>query len=133
MASTTGTTTSIDLSPPDETLCFARGDTFVWERVVKDEDGFVIDITGRTYDLTVDENKNPADASTNIFSTSGSVPVGTDGRILFQFSVANWTAFTAAMGDPPATAFYDLQQTDVAGNLRSIRKGKFIVSQDITK
>jgi hypothetical protein len=124
---------TFSLCPPEETLCFTRGDTFVWERVIKDENNVIVDITGFAYELTVDSLEDPIDALTNIFAISGSVPVGTDGRVLFQFSVANWAAFTAAMGEPPVSAFYDLEQTDAASNLRTVRKGEFQVEQDINK
>ncbi len=121
------------ICPPEETLCFTRGDTVVWERIIVDGDGAVTDISGFGYVLTVDSLEDPTDSATNIFSISGSIPTGTDGRVLFQFSAANWTAFTAAMGEPPVSAFYDLLQTDLAGNDRTVRKGEFQVEQDINK
>ncbi len=122
-----------NLCPVEEELCFARGDTVVWERVIKDADSVVVDITGFTYTLSVDTLLDPPDATTLIFSIDSSIPIGTDGRALFQFSVANWTAFTAAMGNPPATAFYDLEQLDGSANKRTVRKGAFVVTQDIGK
>ena len=124
---------TFDLCAIEEDLCFHRGDTFVWERVYKDENGNVVDITGFSFVLTVDSRANPDDASTNIFQATATVPVGTDGRLLFQFSVANWTAYTTAIGDPPNFAFYDMQQTDTSADLRTIRFGKFRVKQDKTK
>lgn len=122
-----------DLCAPEEELCFSRGDTMAWQRIHKDEDGVVIDITGFSFKLTIDENQDPIDDSTNIFVATAVVPVGTDGAMVFQFTVANWTAFTAVFPDLPATGFYDVEQTDASGGIRTIRKGPFVVKQDITK
>ena len=129
------TVETFDLCAPAEDLCFTRGDTFVWERRIVDEQTppQPRDITGFGFTLTVDSQPNPPDTSTNVFSIVGTVPVGTDGIVRFQFSLANWAAYTAAIGEPPNVAFYDLQQTDGASDPRSIRKGKFRVDQDITK
>jgi hypothetical protein len=124
---------TFNLAPVEEDITFARGDTFIWERVVRDEAAAIVNITGFGYVLTVDSLKNPPDSSTNIFTVTAVIPVGTDGVFQMQFSVANWAAFTAALGEPPATGFYDLEQTDGAGDLRTVRKGKFIVKQDINK
>ena len=124
----------LNLAPVVEELSFAHGDTFVWERVYKDQNGNVVDISSYGgFELTVNQVENPTDETQQIFLVTGTVPVGTDGRILWQFSTANWSAFVTAMGQPPATAYYDLEQVDPAGNKRTIRKGRFIVTQDINK
>ena len=87
---------TFNLCPTEEDLCFTRGDNFVWERIVKDSAGAVVDITGFGYELTVDTLKNPTDALTNIFTLTGAIATGTDGSVLFQISVANWTSPTSS-------------------------------------
>lgn len=125
------TTTKLELCAPEADVCFNRGDTFVFERVIRDELNAIIDITGFAFAFTVDSQLNPPDNATQIFSVAGVVPVGTDGVVQFAFSVANWLAYTTAVGNPPNVAFYGLQMTDASGGIRTIRKGTFEVEADI--
>ncbi len=126
------TTTTFSMCPETENLCFAFGDTEIWTRTMKDSAGNVIDITGRTYRLTVSTDPNPVGTAGMIFSIEATIPTGTDGVTQWQFSDADWLAWVAVAGQPPGTAFYDLQQITATGR-RSLRKGDFQVVMDITK
>ena len=124
--------TELDLSAEEEDLVFTRGDTFVWSRTIKDSDGVAVDITGRTYEIAVDDEQRPADETGQLTVISGTVPTGTDGVVQFEITTANWAAIEAAITSYPATLFYDLEET-TSGKVRTLRKGKFKVKQDINK
>ena len=123
----------LNLCAVQEELCFTHGDTFVWERIVKDELGAVVDISGFGYELSVNTTEDPVNEADQIFVMTGSIPTGTDGRVLFQISTANWASLVAAVASIPVTVYYDIEQTDGASNLRTVRKGPFKVEQDINK
>lgn len=115
--------------PKNVPLCRTRGDTAPWTFVIKDTatPPVVIDITGRTYLLTLDTLEEPTDTATNVFELTGTVAVGTDGKVTFEMSLAQADALAII------EYFYDVQQTDGAGKLKTIIKSTFTVAQDITK
>jgi hypothetical protein len=111
------------------------GDTKDISILLKDSSGNVLDVSGYTALLTINTSKTPDISSspeigTEIFQTSGvaaSSP-GTDGILRFDF---------AAFGGSPyvqvGSYFYDVQITDVAGEIFTPLIGAFKVKQDITK
>ena len=124
MALTTATVT-LDVGPRPVNLCFGRGDTPVFGFYLQDEDGAIIDITGRTYTFTADTLENPTNAATNLFSISG-VVTGASGLVTFQPASGDLDL------DPNAEYYYDVQQTN-GTDIRTIIKGSITIVQDITK
>lgn len=107
-------------------ICRVRGDTGPFQFVVKDSSGTPIDITGFSFLLTVDPNDIPIDASGNLFDLTGTIIDGPNG--VFQFTLDATDA-----DQTPAIYFYDVQMTDLASNKRTIIRGQWEVTQDITK
>lgn len=122
-------TPTLELCPYRANLCIVRGDSPVFEFALKQDTitGAPIDITGRTYTLTVDTREEPDDDSTNSFAIAGTVPTGTDGIVRFQP-----TTVQTALLTPGTPYFFDVQQTNGA-EVRTIIRGEVEVQQDITK
>lgn len=104
-----------------------RGDSYPITFTLKDSSsGAVIDLTGASLLMTVDTLENPVDATTKLFSVSGVLAADpTTGVVQFTPTAAN----TATIG----AYFYDVQLTDAEGNVRTVAKNTFTISQDITK
>lgn len=108
-------------------LTYKRGDSFPSLFQIVAADGVTpLDITGWSFTLTVDTQRNPPDASTNLFSVVGNITDAVNGRVQFAPSTTN-------TDQPPAKYWYDIQQIDGAGRRRTIVKARFIIEQDITK
>lgn len=102
-----------------------RGDTYPEFFTIK-SDGVVLDITGCSFKLTVDPQKDPPTAVNNLFSLTGIiVGLPSAGLVRFDFSPTN--------ADHLGKFFYDLQMVDAASFIRTIEKDKFNFVQDITK
>jgi hypothetical protein len=117
----------LNLCPEAVDICISRGDTTPWTFTIKDAvTGDPIDITGFSYILTVDPQENPVDALQNLFALTGTLTFPLVGIVQF--------AMTPSEADQtPAEYFFDLQQTDGSGAIRSVAKGMFEFKQDITK
>jgi hypothetical protein len=115
------------LAQPDVIdLCRKRGDSFADEFTIKDKNKVVIDISGFSFLLTVDPSPTPADAANNIFQLTGVITDAVNGKVEF--------APTTTQSDVnPQTYFYDIQQTDGAGRVRTIAEGPYDITQDVTK
>ena len=87
--------------------------------------GKVVDVTGWTADLTVNENKATTTASTNEFEATG-IPLTPeiDGRIAIDMS---------SFAVPAGKYNYDIRIIDSAGKGRESFAGKFTVIQRIPK
>ncbi len=108
-------------------LCFQRGDTEPWTfTIVNKTTAVAIDITGFSFLLTVDPSDEPVDAVNNLFQLTGTVTDGPGGVVQFAMSAAN-------ADQTPQEYFFDLQQTDAGGAIRTIAKGVYEFQQDITK
>lgn len=88
-------------------------------------DESAIDITGRTFLLTVDPEENPASPSGNLFQLTGAAITAADGTLQFPIT-------TTQSNQTPGTYYYDIQMT-TSSKLMTIAKGKFVIVQDITK
>lgn len=107
-------------------FCRRRGDTYPVAFTLNDSAGVPIDITGFTFILTVDPESDPVDALNNLFSIAGVITDAVNGT----FTITP----TAPDADQiPDTYFYDLQQTDGLGAIRTIAVGQWQVVQDISK
>lgn len=103
-----------------------RGDTYADEfSVLSGTTGLVIDITGFTFLLTVDTEKNPLDATNNLYQLMGVITDASNGLVEFVPSSSN----TDLLGK----YYFDIQMTDGAGRIRTIDKGFYKFVQDITK
>lgn len=88
--------------------------------------GLPFDATGCTYLLTVDSLKDPPDTATRQFQLSGIIQgLPTAGIIAFTPTVSN----VDLVGD----FFFDIQQTNSVGSVKTIKKDKIKFLQDITK
>lgn len=106
-------------------VCYTRGDSSPVQFTLKDSNGDVVDITGRTYIMTVDTLEDPGDALTNVFSSVGTLVDAPNGRVDFPVT-------DVQSDQTPSEYFYDIQQT-TTGAKKTIAKGTFTVEQDITK
>lgn len=116
----------LNICPVEIDLCISRGDTTPFTFTMLEADGTTpVNITGFTYLLTVDPLEEPTDALGNLFQLTGTVTDGPNGIVQFQLSVTQ----ANNLGE----FFFDLQQTDGAGDIRTVVKGEWEFKQDITK
>lgn len=103
-----------------------RGDTYADEFIIKSKaTGLPLDITGYSFVLTVDPEKEPADAANNKYALTGTIVDAEAGRVEF--------APTALQADLVGNFFFDVQMIDGAGRKRTIDAGKYVYKQDISK
>lgn len=103
-----------------------RGDTAADLITVQNSAGVAIDISGFTFVLTVNSLENPPDSTTEIYSIAGVILVALSGTVEF-------VPLTANANQLPAIYFYDIQMTDDVGRIKTIDKGKYTYTQDISK
>ena len=104
-----------------------RGDTAADEfRIRNESTGAALDISGYTFVLTVSTLENPPDSTAELYSIVGAITDAANGVVEF--------APSAAQADQkPTTYYYDVQMTTAGGKIKTIAKGKYIYTQDITK
>lgn len=114
------TPTALDISR-------TKGDTYADEYTIKDSAGVAIDVTGFSFLFSVDPAPNPTDDSTRLFQIAGTLVDAANGRISF--------APTSMQADllEPSVYFYDIQQIDGASAVRTIAKGVFTITAQITQ
>lgn len=105
-----------------------RGDSYPKGYVIVDEDTKLpIDITGYGFKFTVDSRKEPDDESTQQFQVVGAPDIDlASGKVTF-------TPSPSQTDIPPGSYYYDVEMTDSSSHIRTIRKDKFKLTQDITK
>ena len=115
------------MARPKTSISMYRGDSYPITFTLKDSSsGAVIPLTGCSLLMTVDTLENPVDATTKLFSVDGAIAADpATGVVQFTSTSAN----TAAVG----AYFYDVQLTDADGNVRTVVKSTFMITQDITK
>ena len=103
----------------------SRGDTYGDVFVLKKK-GRPVDINGFTFVLTVDPSATPETSANNLFSLTGVMIDGVNGKVEFAPTAqqANQT---------PGTYYYGIQLTDTYGRIRTVQSGKYTITQDITK
>lgn len=110
-------------------ITMVRGDTdpFILKFWADRKAGTVYDLSDVTSAvMTVDPEKDPADAANNVFSVNGVIADPTSGEISFSISEVQADI-------TPGTYYYDVQFTKTGGYKKTPIKDKFIVTQDITK
>jgi hypothetical protein len=113
-------------TPTELNLTRTRGDTYPHLITVKDSTGTAINVTGYQFKLTVDPSPDPEDASNNLFQIDGVVEDGPAGQVSF-------TPTALQADQTPETYYHDIQMTDLTPAIRTIAKGTYVFSQDITK
>ena len=110
-------------------ICWGRGDSDFKTFVIKGPTGSALDITGFTFTLTVNTEKNPDPAvpvGTELFSLTGAITDGPNGKVQF--------APTSVQTDQvPRMYFYDIQMVDGSSRKTTVIKGVARIVQDITK
>ena len=107
------------------TITRYRGDTAADQFTIK-RDREVVDITDCTFKLTVNSEKDPTDASAQLFTVDGVVTSGIAGEV--EFSPTSLQA-----DQTPGDYYFDVQMTDGNGAKLTVVKGRYRFKQDITK
>lgn len=104
-----------------------RGDTYPdIFTITSEQTGEAVDITGYTFLMTVDPEKDPDDATNNLFQLTGTITNASAGVMQF--------APSAVQADQEiGTYYYDAQLIDDSGYIRTFESGKYKFVQDITK
>lgn len=110
----------------EKEICWGRGDSDAKGFVVQDSDGVAIDITGFSFKLTVNSDRDPPDQVDEQFTIVGVIGSPTAGTVSFAPTVSN-TDIT------PGIYYYDIEQTDTGSRIKTIIKGRCKIIQDITK
>lgn len=113
-------------SDAEKTICWGRGDSSAKGFTVQTSAGVAIPVTGFSFKLTVNSEKDPATQDNEQFSVIGAIVDAPTGQISFTPSVANTSI-------APGTYFYDIEQTDAGGGIATLIIAKCVIVQDITK
>ncbi len=119
-----------------EIICRKRGDTAPDKITVLDSESTAtpkapLNITGFSYKLTVNTERDPEPVGppiigTELASITGTITNPTGGVVEFP-----WTPTQAnQLAD---TFWYDIEQVDAGGKVKTIAKNKYIFFQDIGK
>ena len=113
-------------NPLNIPICRTRGDTRSFTFELRDKDtSAAIDITGRSYLLTVNSEEDPSNTDNELFQLTGTVD-GPNGKVTFSLS-------TGQADQTPGEYYYDLQETGTDSSIKTRVKSTYTVSQDITK
>lgn len=107
-------------------VCWGRGDSSAKGFIIQDSSGVAIDITGFTFKLTVNSEKDPTDQINEQFSIVGAITDALAGKVAFSPTITD-TDIT------PGTYFYDIEQIDAGGGKATLIVAKVLIVQDITK
>jgi hypothetical protein len=110
----------------DKEICWGRGDSDAKGFIVQDENGVAVDISGFSFKMTVNSEKDPTDQTNEQFTITGVIGVAANGEVSFAPTTVD-TDIT------PTIYFYDIEQTDGSGAIKTLIKGKCKIIQDITK
>lgn len=108
------------------TITRYRGDTASDIINVTDANGDAIDVTGYTFYLTVNTERNPTDDSNQLFQITGTI-VGSPINTVF------FTPSSVQADQTPGRYYYDIQMEDSSGRIKTLQKGTYKFLQDITK
>lgn len=106
-----------------------RGDTAPDVLLVTDSEngGAALDITGYQYTLTVNTVKDPqVGLGSELVQVVGSITDAAGGRVEFP-----WLPGDA--DQDPGTYWYDVEQVDAGGRVKTIAKNQYVIWQDISK
>ena len=103
-----------------------RGDTAADEWTIKNAAGTAIDLAGFSFVMTVNTLENPPDNVTELYSIVGGITDAING-------VVEFAPLLASVDQKPATYYYDVQMTDTGGRIKTIDKGQYTYTQDVSK
>ena len=103
-----------------------RGDTAADQITVQDSAGVAVDVTGYSFLLTVNSIQNPPDATTELYSLTGTILDALNGIVEFVPTTGN-------ADQKASTYYYDIQMTDDVSRIKTIESGKYTYTQDVTK
>ena len=103
-----------------------RGDTAADEITVQTSAGAAVDVAGFTFVMTVSSLENPPDGTSELYNITGTITGAAAGQVEFVPSALQ-------ADQKPATYYYDIQMTDAGGRIKTIAKGAYVYTQDITK
>ncbi len=106
---------------------FARGDDWTIRLTIKDSAGTAINITGRTYWLTLKSDSAEADPGDTQVSVVAGGADATNGIVDITTPKAQTDLLT------PGTYKYDVQEVDGSGVVSTLLLGKVRVATDITR
>ena len=113
-------------SEASKTICWARGDSDAKGFIIQNSAEVAIDITGFTFKLTVNSEKDPTTIDNQQFTVVGAITDALLGKVAFSPTTTNTDI-------APGTYFYDIEQTDGSGAISTLIIGKCVIVQDITK
>lgn len=103
-----------------------QGDTHPFTVTMTDEAGVAIDIAGFSFRFTVTTKESPEDDTFKLFQIVGVIVTpSTNGQVEF-------TPLTADVAHEAKTYYYDIQQNNGSGELRTVLKGKWEVEAQRT-
>ncbi len=82
-----------------------------------------IPLSSETFTITISTEENPVNNDNRILTANGTIVDAPNGQVSFPIDGT----------EPIGTNYFDIQMTDNAGNYRTVVKGQWIISQDITK
>lgn len=109
-----------------------RGDSYpLGMRFIDKSTGDPLDITGYTFELVVDERKEPTDETTQLFSVAGIIDpdqVANTGKFTFLPTIIDTDQI-------PGRYWYDIQMLYGPGHIykKTIKHTKFTIVQDLNK
>lgn len=103
-----------------------RGDTVPDQITITDAAGDPVNVTGYSFLLTVNKNKDPSSTEGQLFQVAGVIISGPAGTVKFT-PTANQT------DQLPGKYYYDIQMTDGGGLIKTIVTGSYVIKQDVTK
>lgn len=104
-----------------------RGDTFPIQFTLTDENGAAVDISGFTFNWTVDINEEPADELSQVFKLAGFIVTALSGIFEFRPTAGDMNLV------PGTDYFHEVSMVDAGSFLRTIVKGKLNIEQDKDK
>ena len=104
----------------------ARGDTAADLINIQDTAGVALDVTGYSFVMTVNSLENPPDNTTELYSVVGTILDAPGGIVEFAPTAGN-------VDQKYATYYFDIQMTDDVSRIKTIDKGEYTYSQDISK
>lgn len=101
-----------------------RGDTYA-DRFLVEAEGTVADLSGCSFKMTLNTQRNPVDDTTEVYQLVGIVSSPATGVVEF--------APDASQADQVGLFYYDIQMVDGNNIKRTLVKDVYMYEEDITK